>query len=678
MQAAPPSPWSRTLAEPKIDQSAYVHAFSSLVGDIRIGANVLIAPGTSIRADEGFPFHIGDSANIQDGVVIHGLEQGRVRGDDGQEYSVWVGQGTSITHLALIHGPVYIGDRCFIGFRSTVFNARIGAGSIVMMHALVQDVEIPPGKYVPSGSVITSQQQADQLPKVQERDVQFVAHLVGMNETLRSRQPSVGNAIHVAPPRQDQNLSNTSSQQDMNTHAHNQPANLNADVINHVRQLLAQGYRIGTEHADERRFQTSSWKSCAPIQATSEGVVLRELEACLAEHGGEYIRLIGIDPRAKRRVFETIIQRPVGKVVQQTAGGNGRAAYTGSGSRASYPASSSGSSGSGSSGDAAAFVRSMLSQGARIGLEHADARHFQVSSWSSCSPIQADRETEVLAALEACKREHVGEYVRMFGIDPKAKRRLGELVIQRPDGKGVALGGGYKPAASGSTGVASAANGGYRSNSHLASDVAQQVNQWTAQGCKIGVEFADKRRFQTSSWTTAVMIAGGSGAIAQIESVLAEHANDYVRIVGIDPKAKRRLGELVIQRPDGKAVSSTTPQPLPAYTATASHSSSSSGSNSNFNNGGASSSLGNEAIAQVRQLLAQGHRIGVEFADERRYKTSSWTSGEPISANHETGVVSAIQSFLSDHQKHYVRLIGIDPKAKRRVAELLIHRPGKK
>jgi len=45
------------------------------------------------------------------------------------------------------------------------------------MHTLIQDVEIP-GKYVPSGSVITSQQQADRLPNVQESDIKF-AWLVG-------------------------------------------------------------------------------------------------------------------------------------------------------------------------------------------------------------------------------------------------------------------------------------------------------------------------------------------------------------------------------------------------------------------------------------------------------------------------------------------------------------------
>ncbi|WP_390883021.1 ribulose bisphosphate carboxylase small subunit [Kovacikia minuta] len=330
--AAPPTPWSKSLAEPKIHETAYIHSFSNLIGDVRIGADVLIAPGTTIRADEGAPFHIGDGANVQDGVVIHGLEKGRVIGDDDHSYSVWIGNNASITHMALIHGPAYIGDGCFIGFRSTVFNARVGEGCIVMMHTLIQDVEIPPGRYVPSGSVITSQQQADRLPSVQESDIRFASHVVGVNHALRSGYQCAENTACIAPLRDQLNKSSNSGWTEMNTYSQSHAnGGLDANVVNHVRQLLAQGYRIGTEHADERRFQTSSWKSCAPIQATRDRDVLSELESCLAEHSGEYVRLIGIDPKAKRRVLETIIQRP---------GGKAPVTHNGSARNTSYPSSS--------------------------------------------------------------------------------------------------------------------------------------------------------------------------------------------------------------------------------------------------------------------------------------------------------------------------------------------------
>ena len=77
-----------------------------------------------------------------------------------------------------------------------------------------------------------------------------------------------------------------------------------------MRSLLSQGYKIGTEHANKRRFKTSSWQPCSPIESKRESEVVALLEACLKEHEGEYVRLLGIDSEAKRRVLEKIIQRP--------------------------------------------------------------------------------------------------------------------------------------------------------------------------------------------------------------------------------------------------------------------------------------------------------------------------------------------------------------------------------
>lgn len=185
-QPAPPTPWDQSADRPQAHPSVYIHPASSLIGDIRIGEGVLVAPHCSIRADEGTPFYIGNRTNIQDGVVIHGLEEGRVTGDDHQCYSVWIGRSTCITHMALIHGPAYVGDNCFIGFRSTVFNAKVGHGCIVMMHALIQDVEILPGKYVPPGSIIVHQDQADRLPNAKPSDQKFSHHVVEVNKALLS------------------------------------------------------------------------------------------------------------------------------------------------------------------------------------------------------------------------------------------------------------------------------------------------------------------------------------------------------------------------------------------------------------------------------------------------------------------------------------------------------------
>jgi len=88
---------------------------------------------------------------------------------------------------------------------------------------------------------------------------------------------------------------------------------LSPEIVEQIRQILAQGCRIGMEYVDERRFRTGSWKSCVTNQINGESEAIAALESCLAEHEGEYVRLVGIDPKAKRRVVETIIQRPSSK-----------------------------------------------------------------------------------------------------------------------------------------------------------------------------------------------------------------------------------------------------------------------------------------------------------------------------------------------------------------------------
>ncbi|MBE9207184.1 ribulose bisphosphate carboxylase small subunit [Nostoc sp. LEGE 06077] len=549
--AAPPTPWSSSLAEPKIHETSFVHSFSNIIGDVRIGANVIVAPGTSIRADEGTPFYIGEKTNIQDGVVIHGLEQGRVIGDDGKEYSVWVGNNASLTHMALIHGPAYVGDNCFIGFRSTVFNARVGAGCIVMMHALIQDVEIPPGKYVPSGAIITSQQQADRLPEVQDQDEEFAHHVVGINQALRAGYRCAADSKCIAPIRDELAKSYTGNGVtvlELERSSEVASNRLGAETVDQVRYLLEQGYKIGTEHVDQRRFRTGCWTSCQPLEARSVNEALSALESCLADHSGEYVRLFGIDPKGKRRVLETIIQRPDGVVKAATSFKAPVSAGT-----SSYNGNGNGNGNSNGAGigtinaETVEQIRQLLAGGYKIGTEHVDERRFRTGSWASCKPIEGSSTNDVVAALEECIGNHQGEYVRLIGIDPKAKRRVLESIVQRPNGP-VAVSSGQKSYASAGNTTSATATA---TSNRLNTEVVDQLRQLLASGYKISAEHVDQRRFRTGSWTSCGQIEARSerDAIAALEGYLSEYPGEYVRLIGIDSKAKRRVLETIIQRP---------------------------------------------------------------------------------------------------------------------------------
>lgn len=680
--AAPPTPWSKDLAQPQIHETAYVHSFSNIIGDVYVSADVLIAPGTSIRADEGTPFHIGASSNIQDGVVIHGLEEGRVVGDDQKQYSVWIGKNTSVTHMALIHGPAYVGDNCFIGFRSTVFNARIGDGCIVMMHALIQDVEIPPGRYVPSGAVITMQQQADRLPSVSQVDMQFANHVIDVNNALRSGYQCASDVACVAAIRSEleRTYQSTTSPATMkptssSTQSHGS-AGLDADIVGQVRQLLAQGYRVSAEYADRRRFQTSSWKSCTTVHSSRESDVLNALEACISEHADDYVRLLGVDTHSKRRVLEKIVHRPGEKPVSLSGATSARSTSPSRSSPSSYSTNGKGgypsTAAQGSlDGDTVQQVRNLLNQGYRIGTEHADARRFQTSSWKSCSPIDSTREREVLSSLEACLAEHQGEYVRMIGIDPQAKRRVLESIIQRPGDRS----NGSSSSRSQSSARAATTNGSRASHAapSLDSDWVNQVNQLVSQGYRVGAEHADARRFQTSSWKTCGPIQSTRAAdvVSALEACMADNPGEYVRLIGIDPQAKRRVVETIIQRPGDRSRPSTSTSSASQHSSTSSASSSS----RSYANPTSSAKLSSEVVQQVNQLLSQGYRIGMEHADARRFQTSSWKSCTPAQSTRPADVLAALENCINEHPGEYVRLIGIDSNAKRRVAETIIQRP---
>ncbi|VEP18126.1 Isoleucine patch superfamily enzyme, carbonic anhydrase/acetyltransferase [Hyella patelloides LEGE 07179] len=679
--AAPPTPWSRDFAEPQVDSSAYVHSFSRLIGDVRVGSHVFVAPGSSIRADEGTPFYIGDSTNIQDGVVIHGLEKGRVKGEDGKDYSVWIGKNTCITHMALIHGPAYVGDECFIGFRSTVFNAKVGDGCIVMMHALIQDVEIPPGKYIPSGAVITNQQQADRLPDVQESDRSFAHHVVEVNEALLAGYQCAEDSACISPILNGVNHSPSNSLETTTDNNYiNSVGNMSTsnDIRGQLRSLLAQGCTLTIEHANKRRFKTKSWQTGGTITGRREDQVIAQLDSVLQQHAGEYVKLVGVDPQAKRRLAEVIVQRPGDdapnlRMSNHSSNGNGNGNGNGF--------SSNGNSTSKLSGDISAQISSLVNQGCRIGIERASKRRFKTKSWLTEGQVDGSVQ-QVMSKVQSVASQYPQDYIQLIGVDPNVKRRIAEIIVQRP-GEGLAA------SSSSSSGYSN--SGSYSSsNSHsgsssLSPEAIQQVSSLLSAGYKIGTEHANKRRFKTKSWQTCSPIESTrqSDVIASLEACLQEHSGEYVRMIGIDSAAKRRVSETIIQRPgNGNSAVATTTTKTTSYSNGNSNGNGGSYSNGNgngrthgYSNEFSNKHLTDEAMQEVRSLLSAGYKIGTEHANKRRFKTKSWQSCSPIESRHELDVVAALEACLVEHAGEYVRLIGIDPGAKRRVSETIIQRP---
>jgi carbonic anhydrase len=119
--------FNSNVSFPFMEESAFIHPFAIVIGNCYIGEKVFVAPTAVCRGDEGTPIHIGAFSNMQDGVVLHGLETTfngkniderrfsstgeRLLGNDSRfdnGYSVFVGENARLAHGVLIHGPAYV------------------------------------------------------------------------------------------------------------------------------------------------------------------------------------------------------------------------------------------------------------------------------------------------------------------------------------------------------------------------------------------------------------------------------------------------------------------------------------------------------------------------------------------------------------------------------------------
>jgi len=127
---------------PSIADSAYVDEHAVVIGDVQIGEQSSVWPGTIIRGDVN-PIVIGSGSNIQDGSILHVTAPNESNVDG---FPLTIGNHVTVGHGAILHACT-IEDGCLVGMGATVLDGAIlrkgvllGAGSLV-----------PPGKELQGG-----------------------------------------------------------------------------------------------------------------------------------------------------------------------------------------------------------------------------------------------------------------------------------------------------------------------------------------------------------------------------------------------------------------------------------------------------------------------------------------------------------------------------------------------
>lgn len=104
---------------PVLGERVYVDPAASVIGEVELGDDVSVWPGTVIRGDVNF-VRIGARSNLQDGTIVHVSHESPYNKGG---YPTLVGQGVTIGHGTIIHACT-IGDHCLIGMGACVLTAR--------------------------------------------------------------------------------------------------------------------------------------------------------------------------------------------------------------------------------------------------------------------------------------------------------------------------------------------------------------------------------------------------------------------------------------------------------------------------------------------------------------------------------------------------------------------------
>jgi len=167
--------------EPIIDENAYVSPNSTLIGDVKIGKNSVIWPGSIIRA-ENAPIIIGEYCTIFDGVIIF------TRSD---KSPVSIGNYAIIETGSTLMGG-YLEDYILLS-RNTLLHERVSIGEGVI---ILNDSVVPPGLIIQSRAIMSGnpvqtirEQSRNDVLKHKERAEHFSELFIKIKTQLPNAQP---------------------------------------------------------------------------------------------------------------------------------------------------------------------------------------------------------------------------------------------------------------------------------------------------------------------------------------------------------------------------------------------------------------------------------------------------------------------------------------------------------
>ncbi|NJO30339.1 MAG: AAA family ATPase [Richelia sp. SL_2_1] len=326
------------------------------------------------------------------------------------------------------------------------------------------------------------------------------------------------------------------------------------EILSYMQKILASGNHLSIEYADKDRFSKGDWQRFSNHEIDDMADAIGDLERCLVSHNQDYVRVAGIDYKTKQPVMETIIQNPN----EKNSGSTFRYPPTqhqkqlSSDSTFRYPTTTQhhnelGSDSSFHYPQKATQYDNEQSSDSTFRYPSTTQHHNELSSDSSFHyPPTTQHHNDSSFHYPPTPTQHESKQSSdsTFRYPPTTTLTpfpAPHTVSQSGENRTLKDANQYNP------GISTA---------HVELEILEQMREILASGNHIGIEYVDQRRFHTGSWKSFAghQIEDMADAIATLEACLVEHNNDYVRIFGIEPQAKARLREIMVQRPNGKLV----------------------------------------------------------------------------------------------------------------------------
>ncbi|MBB3344707.1 gamma carbonic anhydrase family protein [Luteimonas sp. RC10] len=130
---------------PQLGARVYVDPAATVIGDVHLGDDVSVWPGTVIRGDVNH-VRIGARTSVQDGTVIHVSHAGPHAKLGG--FATIVGNDVTVGHKAILHACT-IGDAVLVGMGAIVLD-----GVVIGRHAMIgAGAVVPPGREIGEGEL---------------------------------------------------------------------------------------------------------------------------------------------------------------------------------------------------------------------------------------------------------------------------------------------------------------------------------------------------------------------------------------------------------------------------------------------------------------------------------------------------------------------------------------------